>query len=245
MRSFITLFLSALALHSFGQYPFEKFPALQYKTYKSWKVFRQDEKQTEYILTIPKFFDRKDSLTLLLTAIESKWDSSFITVLRNGKEVQRFFEPMFFIDANLMEEVMTADVNGDKLQDIKLVVPYMSNGLGVNTRVIYLFQQAKKNFTKISFKDEMFGQNREERDLNNDGSYEIITMTLTGYQAHSYWVYNLFNYKNNDLVSVDYKYNYPILIQFLYKSNFKITNKMSRQKMKEFAQAKPEEYDRR
>ena len=140
---------------------------------------------------------------------------------------------------------MIADINGDKLQDIKLVVPYMSNGLGLNTRVIYLFQQTNKSFTKISFDDKMFGQNRQERDFNNDGNYEIITMTLISYQNHSYWAYNLFDYKNNNFISVNNKYDYPILIQFLYKDNFKITNKMSRQKMKEFAQTKPEKYDKR
>ncbi|MFL5743009.1 MAG: hypothetical protein ACJ75B_22510 [Flavisolibacter sp.] len=236
----------ALALNSFGQYPFEKFPAIKYRAYKDWKVFNTNNKEhkTEFVFTIPKFFNKKDSLTLLLTSFDNKWDSSFITILKNGEELQRFFEPMFFYDTNLMEDVMTADINGDKLQDVKLVIPYMSNGLGLNTRVIYLFQHNNKSFNKISFDDKMFGQNRPERDFNGDGNYEIITMTLISYGSHSYFAFNLFNFKNSDLVSVNDKYNYPILIQFLYRDNFKITHKISRQKMKDFAQAKPEDYDK-
>jgi hypothetical protein len=247
MRNFITLYLLTLALNSFGQYPFEKYPRINYKTYKDWKVYNTNEKagKTEFVLTVPKFYDKKDSLSIGLTSFNGKWDSSYITVFKNGKQLQRFFEPMFFYDTNLSEPIMLADINGDKLQDIKLTVPYMGNGTAsLNTRVIYLFQHKDKKFTKISFMDKM-SDNRPERDFNGDGNYEIITMTLASYQDHSYWSFNLFNFKNNDLVSTNNKYNYPILIQFLYRDNFKITNKISRQKMKDFGQTKPEDYDRR
>lgn len=248
MRNFITLYLLTLTLNSFGQYPFEKYPAIKYKTYKDWKVYNTNEKEqkTEFILTIPKFYDKKDSLTLVLTSFTDKWDSSYITVFKNGRQLQRFFEPMFFYDTNLSEPIMLADINDDKLQDIKLIIPYMGNGTAsLNTRVIYLFQQKSKGFTKISFMDKMNGENRPERDFNGDGNYEIITMTLKSYENHSYWLFNLFNFKNDDIVSTNNKYNYPILIQFLYRDNFKITNKISRQKMKDFEQTKPQEYDRR
>jgi hypothetical protein len=247
MRNFMAVYLVALAFNSFGQYPFEKFPAIKYKKYKEWKAFNTNNKQhkTEFVLTIHKFFNNTDSLTLLLTSFEDISDSSFITILKNGKELQRFFEPMFFYDTNLMEGVMAADINGDKLQDVKLVIPYMSNGLGLNTRVIYLFQNINKIFNKISFDDKMFGQNRQERDFNGDGNYEIITMTMIEYGGHSYFAFNLFSFRDNDLVAVNNKYNYPILIQFLYRDNFKITDKISRKKMKDFAQSRPEGYDKR
>jgi hypothetical protein len=247
MRNFIALFLLTLTLNSFGQYPFEKYPAIKYKTSKAWTTYDKSEKEKkiEFVLTIPKFFDKKDSLTILLTSFDNKWDSSYITILRNGKQLQRFLEPMFFYDTNLIEPVMLADINSDKLQDIKLIVPYMGNGTAsLNTRIIYLFQHKDKSFTKISFMDKM-SDNRPERDFNGDGNFEIITMTLTSYAGHSYFAFNLFNFKNNDLVSVNDKYNYPILIQFLYRDNFKITNKISRQKMKDFGQKKPEEYDKK
>ena len=74
MRNFITLYLLTLTLTSFGQYPFEKYPAVKYKTYKSWKIYSINDKEqtTEFVLTIPKFFDKKDSLTILLTSFENK-----------------------------------------------------------------------------------------------------------------------------------------------------------------------------
>jgi len=247
MRSIITLSLLMLTLKSFGQFPFEKYPAPHYQTYKGWKAYGKPDKgnQTQFFLSISKFFNKKDSLTLLLTSFDDKWDSSYITILRNGKSLQRFFEPMFFNDVNLSESVMVADINGDKLQDLKLIIPYMDNGLGWNTRVIYLFQLKNKSFLKISYLDNMAGENRQERDFDGDGNYEIITMTLVSYLSHSYLSFNLFNYKNNDFINVNNKQNYPILIQFLYKDNFKVTHIMSRQKMKEFEQTKPKEYNKK
>lgn len=245
MRSLSIVFLLVFVFNSFGQYPFEKFSAIKYKTYNGWKACKTgNEQTTAFTLTIPKFFNRQDNLTILLTVFDTNRDSSVITMLRNGRKLQQFSEPMLFNDMNLTEAVMMADINGDKLNDLKLVIPYMSNGLGINVRVIYLFQHEKTSFAKLSFDDEMFGYNRQERDFNNDGNYEIVTMSLVGYQNHSYWAFNLFDYKNNDLVNVNNKYNYPVLVQFLFKDNYRITKNMSRQKMKQFAQTEPDDYNK-
>ncbi len=250
MRNFILLFLLTLTLHSFGQYPFEKYPALKYREYINWKEIEKDSKEKkEFTLTVPKFFDKKDSLTIQLTSFTKNWDSSYITLFRNGKQMQRFFEPFGF-DINVFAPVRLADINGDNRQDCKLLIPYMGNGIAaLNTRVIYLFQNSDKTFTKVSFLDMIDGKhagdNRSERDFNRDGNYEIITMSLTGYDSHSYWVYNLYNFKNNTLVNVNNRYDYPILIQFLYRKNFEITKNLSRQKMKDFAEPQPEELDKR
>jgi hypothetical protein len=89
------------------------------------------------------------------------------------------------------------------------------------------------------------GDNRSERDFNHDGNYEIMTMSLVSNNNHAFWVYNLYNFRNNDLISVNDTYNYPVLIQFLNRENFKITDKISRKKMKDYARAKPELYDRK
>ncbi len=201
------------------------------------------------MLTIPKFFNKKDSLTIQLSSFTKNWDSSYITLFRNGKQIQRFFEPMGF-DINVFASVRIADINGDNQQDCKLLIPYMENGIdALNTRVIYLFQHKDNTFTKISYLDmidgENAGDNRSERDFNDDGNYEIITMSLISYNNHSYWVYNLYDCKDDSLVSVNNKYNYPILIQFLYRKNFEITNNISRQKLKDFTETKPEDYDKR
>jgi hypothetical protein len=230
---------------SYGQYPFEKYSAIKYKEYKDWKVDENSKKDKglQFTIAVPKFFNHKDTLTVELTSFNFH-DSSYITVFRNQKEIQRFFEPMDFSLLNVVEPLRLADINGDHLTDLKLIVNYMGNGIGaLYTRVIYLFQHPDNKFIKISYRD-MMNENRPERDFNNVGNFEIITMSLLGYQDHNYWSFNLFNFRNNDLISVDQKYDYPILIQCLLRENHKITNKLTRAKMKEFALKKPEDYDK-
>lgn len=241
MHCFLLIISLTLTLTSFGQYPFERFPAIKYKEYHNWKEIdnRKNADKAEHSLTIPKLFNKRDSLTIKLTTLTTSWDTTYISLYSNGKLIGTFNEPLGY---NPIEPLRLADFNGDGLTDLKLVFPYMGNGTAsLNVRIVYLLQQKDNRFTKVSYFDKM-GANSIERDFNGDNNYEIITMTLMSYQNHSYWLYNLFNFKNFDLISVNDEYHYPILIQFLYRYNYKITNKVSRQKMKEFAHKKPEEY---
>jgi hypothetical protein len=243
MHRLLFLICLTATFTAFGQYPFENFPAIKYKTYEGWKQSNSQKNQNrvQHNLTVPKFFNNKDSLVIKVSSSIISGDSAFISIYHRNKRVNSFFEPLRF---EPIEPVRLADFNGDHLTDIKLIIPYMGNGTAaLNVRVVYLLQHRDGSFTKISYVDKMNG-NRPERDLNADGNYDIITMTLVSYQDHSYWLFNLFNFKNFDLVSVNDKYNYPILIQFLYRDNYKITNKVPGQKVKEFAHKKPEEYDR-
>jgi hypothetical protein len=230
-----------------GQYPFEKYAAISYKEYKEWKLYDKSVKENKihYTLTIPNFFENNDSITIQLTSLVNSWDSSYIRVFRNKKQIQKFFEPMGFSQANIFEPIRIADINGDGLTDLKILIPYMGNGIAsLNVRVIYLFQKTNREFTKISLDDKMDG-NRPERDFDGDNNYEIITMTLTYYENHSYWLYNLYNYNSKDLMNVNAKDNYPIMIQFLYRNNYQITDKITRQKMKDFTLPLPEKYDKK
>lgn len=232
-----------ITVTTYGQYPFEKFPAVKYKEYNDWKETDNAKHpgKKDYSLTVQNFFGKIDSLTITIITPASIDDSTFISIYRNKKLIQSFSE---ITGPYLFEPLRLADFNGDKLTDLKLIVSYMGCGVAaMNMRVIYFLQHKDGSFTKISYLDKM-EKNRPERDFNGDGNYEIITMSLISYQDHNYWLYNLFNFKNFDILSVNEKYNYPIMIQFLYHTNYKITNKVSRQKMKEFAMKKPEEYDR-
>ena len=73
------------------------------------------------------------------------------------------------------------------------------------------------------------------------GKYEIITMTLKRYLDHNYWTFDLFNIIGDTMINVNNKNNYPIMIQYLFRPNFKITDKISKEKMSEFQSLKPEE----
>lgn len=235
-----------LTLNAKGQYPFEKYPAIKYREYKNWKFYDKTEKENKFhcTLTIPKFFDNQDNLTIQLTTFE--YDSSSVRMYRNKRLLKKSFEPMFFNDVNLgAESIRVADINGDNLKDIKLTASFMGNGTAsMDVRTIYLFQNKEGHFTKISFSDKA-SDSRLERDFDGDGNYEIITMTLKGYREHSYWLFNLFNYLNGDLVNVNSKDNYPIMIQYLNRENYQITKKISRSKMKAFTMKLPEGYDKK
>lgn len=231
--------------HTKAQYPFEKYPAIKYRAYNDWKTYDNTEKEgkVDNTLTIPNFFKNGDKITIQLTSFSDHWwNNSVIDVFRNKIKIQTFIEDMGLNPTGL-DTLRVADINGDGLQDIKIISAYMGNGTAsLNARVIYLFQKTEHTFRKISFSDKM-GKNKIERDFDKDGNFEIITMNLLGYREHSYWLFNIFNYKDGRIVNVNAKENYPIMIQFLYREDYKITNNISRKEMKNFAHYLPDDYD--
>ena len=239
-------FMIFFALSAKAQYPFELLDSIKYQKYSNWIKYDWSEKKkaVHHTLTIRDFYKNHDSLTIQLSSFINTSDSSYIRIFRNKIQEQKLFEPMAFPDVNFWNPLMVADFNGDSLKDLKLIIPYMGCGLaGMNMRIIYLFQTADGKFKKISFLDKLEDYNRVERDLDKDGNFEIITMTLQGYQGHNYWTFDLFNYVDGVLKNVDEKFNYPIMIQYLNKPNYKITDKISRSKMTEFKLKLPEEID--
>ena len=84
-------------------------------------------------------------------------------------------------------------------------------------------------------------ENRLERDINGDGNFEIITMTLQEHKNYNYWLFNVYNFINNDLICVNVQRNYPIMIQYLFRDNFKETTNISRDEIKEYGLRKPKQ----
>ncbi|AZJ31901.1 hypothetical protein SAMN05444344_1736 [Tenacibaculum mesophilum] len=244
-KFYFTIFL-LISSFSFAQFPFEKLPSTEYKEYKNWKLYDWlDTKNTiHHTLTIDSFFDNKKSLTVQLTSLLTYFENtSTIRLFRNKKEICKFPESMLFSTINTGHDpIYVGDINGDGLEDIKMIIPYMGNGISaMNVRVIYLFQTQDSTFHKISFTDKM-DTIRPEYDFDGDGNHEIITMTLTNYSNHNYWTFNIFEYKEGELKNVNNKANYPIMVQFLNKKNYTITNKIKREEMKKFSFNLPKDY---
>ncbi|MHA7059603.1 hypothetical protein ACWGOQ_0020420 [Aquimarina sp. M1] len=248
MKTITTIILTLMTCLAFAQYPFERYPAPTYQEYKDWQLYDWTEtKQTvNHTLTIDQFFNNQDTLTIQLTSVTSNWDgASVIRVFRNKTQIQKMTEQIFFSTLNTGHEpIRIADINGDGLKDLKIIAPYMGNGVAaLNVKIIYLFQTKDRKFIKVSFTDKM-AENRLERDFDGDGNHEIVTMNLTGHDNHSYWTFNIFEYKAGKLRNVNNKDNYPIMVQFLHRDNYEITDKIDRDIMKEFALQLPDDYDK-
>ncbi|PZR31903.1 MAG: hypothetical protein DI538_20325 [Azospira oryzae] len=242
MKAHLLLILLFITKIASAQYPFEKFPPVEYKEFKGWKVYRKADR-VHYTLAIPAFFNNKDTLTVQLTSLG---DSSLIRLFRNKAQIQKMAEPMFFVDLNVLHQVVkTMDMDHDQRADLKLVIPYLGNGIAaLNVRVIYLFQKPDGSFTKIAYLDKE-GAHLTERDFDSDGVFEIITMTLKDYGRHNYWTYNIYHFKDGELQNQNERFSYPIMIQYLYKNNYKVTDKISKEKMKTFGDLKPLDYSKK
>jgi hypothetical protein len=235
MTKSLTYIIFLFPILIFGQYPFEKFKS---PTYKSLE-FKMIEKQNvlEYSKNITSFFKDKSDLEVTINGNLENPKETYIQVKTNLKS-KKYFEQ---IPAQGTDGFYIADFNGDGKKDFKIVCFYMGSGLAsMNVRVIYFFQKENNEFTKISFDDKMDG-NRIERDLNGDGNFEIIIMTLQEHKKHNYWLFNVYNFVNNKLICVNNKTNYPIMIQYLFRDNYKVTTKITRNDMQKYEIKKPEE----
>lgn len=242
---FIILFLMINAF-VYAQYPFEKYPAIKYKKKVNWTEYNRWDKEGKFhwTMSLPLFYKDNESLTVQITSF-SKKENSLFRIYKNNKHLQTIFEP-YAIGRNfgmLIDTIYIADINGDSLADVKICCWYGGCGIAsLNERVVYLFQQPDNTFKKVSYID-MSPCERLERDIDGDGIFEIITMDLIYHKNHSYWCFNLFNYKDNQFINVNNKADYPIIIQYLFRENYKITNKISKEKMKSFAIDLPEYID--
>ena len=225
-----------LPIFVFGQYPFEKY--MQPKTSSLEFEMIEENNVLKYSNVVKTFFN--DNSNLVVTIIGDSKDSRKTYIEVNTKsKIRKYYEE---IPTHGIDGLYVADFNGDGKKDFKIVCHYMGSGLAsLNVRVIYFFQKSNKGFTKISY-DDKIGENMTERDLNGDGNFEIITMTLQNHKNHNYWLFNLYNFVNGNLVCVNKQMNYPIMIQYLLTDNFKVTKKLTRKEMKNYELIKPKEF---
>lgn len=230
-----------------AQYAFEDYSAPSYKTYNKWEEYNRIGTKGTYdcTLSIDQFFDNKDNLTIQLTWFVEQIDFGLIRIFRNKREIQKIKQPGSFSPLTMKGGlVLVSDINGDGYKDIKLIQQGTGNGvMGMLVKVLYLFQKNDVYFKKISFDDMTFEKHRSERDVDDDGNYEIITMNLEQFNEHSYWVFNVFEYADGNLRNVNDKVGYPMVVQYTYKRNYEITQHMSTLQMKKYKREFPSGYD--
>jgi hypothetical protein len=241
-----------------AQYPFEKFPAASFQKFGTWDVYDrvEDEGKIHWVMKLPAFYKDSSSITVQITTFSrssrkdarfkfSTRDTCLIRIYRNEKQVQLIREP-FPVGTNfgmLDDFILCGDINGDSLPDLKITAFGGGTGLAMLFyRIIYLFQREDGTFSKTSFVN-MELIDRPERDLDGDGNYEIVTTGHTSFEDHSYWVFNVYRFEDRRLHCVNDAFNYPIMIQHLYKINYRVTDRISRDKMKDFACKVPDEFN--
>jgi hypothetical protein len=231
----IFVLLLLCSLKSFAQYPFEKYPALKY-TKVPFRIIHQKNGNTNVAVATYLGY-RFEMLEKSLT------DSTNLLVYFKNSLIKKVVSD-FTTTLSIAEPLYVGDINGDGLPDFKIV--YQNDGSGLAGSLVtklYLFNTCNNHFKRISFCD-FYCKSKNEYDFNGDGNYEILGQNYISYKNHSYWGFDLYNYRAGKFVNVSKKYNYPIMVRFLAaKESFKIANTISRATMKTFSLELPGFYE--
>lgn len=252
----LTLLLLVGLSDARAQYPFEKFTAVKFRKAGPWEVYSRVKKEgkVHWVIKVPHFYGDSSSLTVQVTSfvkpgksdmfVFPTQDTSIIRIFKGTKQIQAMIEPtsLGVSFGYLVDTLSYGDINNDSLPDIKIKSWLGGNGLaGYYCRIIYLFQRADGKFDRASLTN-MELVSDPERDLDGDGNYEIVTTHHEYHKNHSYWVFNVYRFAEGKWLCVNDEFDYPILVQMLYRSNYKVTDKVSREDMKKFSRELPMDF---
>ncbi|OYU83261.1 MAG: hypothetical protein CFE24_12100 [Flavobacterium sp. BFFFF2] len=244
------LLVSLLTICCFGQLPFEKkYKAIKVREYKTWESIVDTINYTEatHTIAIPRMYHKTKTLTIQVTANDSL-ETVTIRLFNKGQLIQKIIAPKAYFGLSTPFPAFVADYNHDGLVDVKFLIPYYGCGaFNTYSKVFYLLQKKDHQFAIISFTDNIpeDDSNRLERDVDGGGSYKIITRSFESHKRHSYWLYNMYEFKGYHLMNANHTVNYPIMIQILDNETFRITRNLTRREMKKYAQKLPDDYSER
>jgi hypothetical protein len=220
-----------------AQYPFEKYPSVKYTKIPFKAVPAKNDSSR---IAIAKY--RHYRIELLEERLK---DSSNILLYYNNKLIKRSIIDFDILVSALDEPLYVGDINGDGQPDFKVTF-YNGAGSGLaSSRVcrLYLFGKGHNQFQKIFFTD-FYDLSNKERDFNNDKNYEIVGQRYLSYKSHAYWSFDIYSYKNGQLINVSQKYNYPIVTKaFTSKPSNQIIKKFTKAELKTFSLKLPEFYE--
>jgi hypothetical protein len=229
--------LALLPFRAAAQYPFERYPAVQYQSSGPWQLAKPAAAPPRATATTTL---QAGTQSYHLRVFNQRIPSdTFYVALSAGGATRQFLEPWYLLPESLVQPVRAADINGDGLTDLKLVINAVGGG-GVRglVRLIYLFGQPGGGFAKVSF---LSFHDGPERDFDGDGNCEMVVRELVSYRGHSYWSFNVFRYADGRLVNVSPRYGYPVLIQFLNKPNYQVAGKITPREAQRFLLRQPRE----
>ncbi|MBU4306034.1 MAG: hypothetical protein KJ893_10525 [Candidatus Omnitrophica bacterium] len=124
--------------------------------------------------------------------------------------------------------VYRGDLDGNGLKDFIIFYWYGGCGLAVNWNKVEIFLKKQTDgYQKISY-DTLASGLEDFVDLNNNGRYEVIIADIYSGGKHTYFAYNIYEFKDYKLVRADSKFNgFPKFIWFTHKPNDKDTTHLT------------------
>lgn len=124
--------------------------------------------------------------------------------------------------------IYQVDLDQNGLQDFMIFYNYRGNGLAALRDKVDIFMKISgKKYQKISFDTMSLGL-EDIVDLNNDGKYQVMITDTTADDKHTYFTYNIYEFKDSRLVNADFKHKgFPKFIWYTEKPNDKDTARLS------------------
>lgn len=248
--SFVWVLLYLLSSNhtAFSQYDFEKYPKIKFERefakFDDWVVEEviKDGLFPEHLLKgISKFFNDGSPLYFEVMPIIKSENGSKIYIYKDKKVIFTYITDLPVSSSNLMKFGIV-DIDGNGFKDIALEISYMGNGTAsLNVKNIFFFQITDAEFKVIAFDDKSF-DSWHIYDINMDKNFEIFSQHFQGHENHNYFLFNVYRFNGEELINVNDELNYPIMVQYLYKANNKITKNLSRKAMKRYSIEDPTRY---
>jgi hypothetical protein len=212
------LFLCLIGLAIFSTSPtfayFEEYPPYKFKdgAPKHLEIKSLVSKQEEY----------KDGSTLVRFQENKDW--SFKLLIKDDKTtiVDNDGEPP------LPQGVYQADLDHNGQKDFIVLSWNMGTGLGGHEGTVDIYLKEKEGlYHKISFIT-MDAGIEDFIDPDKDGKYEVIITNVYSGKEHTYFTYDIYEFKNFKLVNADSKFiGFPKFVWYTHKKNDKDTTHLS------------------
>ncbi|RKY33334.1 MAG: hypothetical protein DRP68_02715 [Candidatus Omnitrophota bacterium] len=128
-----------------------------------------------------------------------------------------------------------ADLDNNDYKDFIIFSSYGGCGLAAFiSKVDILFQTNQKEFSHLTY-DTYQADLKDFVDLDNDGKYEIIYTDFYYGRKHNYWVYSIYEIRNDRIQLANDKYNnFPKFIWYTYKPNDKDSKKITTEEKSDY-----------
>jgi hypothetical protein len=222
-----------LAFKGYAQYPFEKFPVKKYDSVKFKAIGEFDDPDLVNIA-------RYKNYTIRLIRDSTAHLGGKILLYYKGKLIKSATGDFGGVMREADFPLYIEDINSDGIPDF-VFKTLNSTGTGLAGADVYYTCFIKKgttDFRVVKF-ESFYDQSQKQYQFSKDGNPVIIGQSLAFYKRHAYWIFDLYQCKNDKLINVSKKYNYPIAVPYLNKEIFVPTYKIPKEDLERLAMKQP------